>query len=142
MPLVTLSYVSVAAHSMSKDELMEILEVARKRNKELDVTGMLLYRDGYFIQALEGEKENVDMLYEKIAKDPRHHHVHAVEQKEISQRVFGDWAMGFHHLDEEDMGDVEGFTDFLEQPFNMSNVEDTNNRALAMLEIFKSGAAY
>ena len=34
-----------------------------------------MYRDGFFIQALEGEEETVMSLYNKIKTDPRHRSV-------------------------------------------------------------------
>ena len=35
-------------------------------------TSMLLYRDGFFMQAIEGEGDKVDYLFDKIAMDDRH----------------------------------------------------------------------
>ncbi|NJO83577.1 MAG: BLUF domain-containing protein, partial [Blastochloris sp.] len=47
---------------MTDDQLREILVKARDKNRRLNVTGMLLYRDRFFIQALEGEQEVVEPL--------------------------------------------------------------------------------
>jgi hypothetical protein len=60
MGLVSLVYVSVARELMSDEDLKAILEVARRKNAERNITGMLLYRSGYFIQALEGEEADVE----------------------------------------------------------------------------------
>jgi hypothetical protein len=40
------------------------LEQSRENNLRLDVTGMLLYKGGNFMQMLEGEKDAVLGLYE------------------------------------------------------------------------------
>jgi len=72
MGLISLVYVSFANLDMSEDELRDILTKARENNQKLELTGMLLYRNGFFIQALEGEEEVVTALYEKIKQDPRH----------------------------------------------------------------------
>ncbi len=142
MSLVSLAYVSVAIGEITQDDLMSILEIARKRNTELNITGMLLFRNSYFIQALEGEEQVVEELYNKIAKDPRHSHVHKVEIVPITERVFGDWSMGFHNLDGKDLSHIGGFTNFLDEPFNEENINQTRSHALATLEVFKTGTAY
>jgi hypothetical protein len=40
---------------MSDKHLEAMLKKARNKNEKSAITGMLLYRDGFFIQALEGE---------------------------------------------------------------------------------------
>ncbi|MEL6406516.1 MAG: BLUF domain-containing protein, partial [Chloroflexota bacterium] len=62
MALNVIVYVSYASHTMSESELVEILDTARENNQRLNVTGMLLYRDGFFIQALEGEQAVIEPL--------------------------------------------------------------------------------
>ncbi|HSM42684.1 MAG TPA: BLUF domain-containing protein, partial [Afifellaceae bacterium] len=59
-----LVYVSAAHHLMGDDELTEILETSRARNAAAGITGMLLYKDGSFMQLLEGAKTNVLGTYE------------------------------------------------------------------------------
>ena len=49
-------YVSSAVDLFSDEELLKLLDVSRKNNQALDVTGMLLYKGGNFMQFLEGEK--------------------------------------------------------------------------------------
>lgn len=138
MPLVSLVYVSFASHDMSDDELREILEVARRKNKELNVTGMLLYRDGFFIQALEGERNKVDPLYDKIAEDPRHRNVLKVYETEIKHRAFSDWSMGFNKISDEQIAQTPGFTEYLEKPDESHFFKDQPSRATKLLEQFKN----
>lgn len=116
MGLITIVYVSVSSHPMTDDELKTLLEECRAFNSPNQVTGMLLYREGFFIQALEGEAEVVEKLYEGISKDPRHIKVLTVYRNAIEKRTFEDWAMGFNKLTEADGQDIEGFTDFLASP--------------------------
>ena len=48
-----------------------MLTEARERNQQLGVTGLLLYKDGDFIQLLEGDKATVKALFQdSIRKDP------------------------------------------------------------------------
>ena len=93
-----LIYVSSATREMSNEELAEILDTARKENAKASITGMLLYKEGNFMQMLEGEKERVLDLYEKIKKDPRHKDVITVIEREAPKRTFPDWTMGFHNM--------------------------------------------
>ena len=57
-----LVYVSSAVRPFSKSELVELLNVTRDNNSRLGVTGMLLYRDGNFMQVLEGGEPVVRAL--------------------------------------------------------------------------------
>jgi hypothetical protein len=40
---------------MSDDNLKDLLKKSRAKNETLNITGMLLYLDPFFIQVLEGE---------------------------------------------------------------------------------------
>ena len=137
MGLINLVYVSYASHKMSGDELKSLLEEARENNAKLDVTGMLLYRDGFFIQALEGAEDTVMPLYDKIAKDERHNHVLLVYKGKISERTFKDWSMGLRNLDEVDFSNVPGYSDFLDKDFTPQYFEENPNRATGLLKTFK-----
>ena len=50
-------YCSQAEIDFSPEELVELLELARLRNAEAGLTGMLLYCSQSFLQMLEGETE-------------------------------------------------------------------------------------
>ena len=65
-----LTYVSTAARELSKDDLNELLAQCRENNAKLGITGMLLYKDGNFMQVLEGEETVVRSIYAKISGDP------------------------------------------------------------------------
>ncbi|HEX2623013.1 MAG TPA: BLUF domain-containing protein [Phototrophicaceae bacterium] len=138
MSLVSLVYVSVSSSLMNDDELRQLLAKCRENNQKLDVTGMLLYKDGLFIQTLEGEAGVVANLYDKIAQDPRHYNILKVYQDQISVRSFPNWTMGFNKLPEvEPVGQSwEGYTDFLAQPHPEYFMEHPD-RARALLESFK-----
>lgn len=141
MSLHSLVYVSIESRPMSPEDIKDILDTARSFNKEQDITGMLLYRGGYFIQALEGEAERVQTLYNNIAKDDRHRNVLMVYNSPIEKRAFGSWSMGFKDLDGMNPDTLEGFTDFLTQPITPEMIGD-GSRAKAFLELFKEEVNY
>lgn len=136
MSVHCLVYVSLANQEMSDDHLQSLLKKARTKNKILDVTGMLLFRDGFFMQALEGELKDIENIYEIISKDPRHSGLILIYKKPIKQRSFPDWTMGFNKIDDKSLESIEGYTKFLKNPtpefFNLRASE-----AEAFLDQFK-----
>lgn len=67
-----LVYISAANKELPEEELQEILVKARINNESLDISGMLLFHQGSFIQALEGPQSAVESLYNKISEDTTH----------------------------------------------------------------------
>ena len=66
------------------------------RNKAVGVTGMLVFHDGAFLQAIEGEKRAVNEIFARIQNDPRHGDLVVLHRGPgPEQRVFGEWSMGF-----------------------------------------------
>lgn len=96
--MIRLVYSSAARAGMDEAELKRILEAARTRNARREVTGMLLYRDGVFLQLLEGQEVDVRYVYSRIAQDPRHHRVVKLMEETITQRDFASWSMGYQVL--------------------------------------------
>ena len=72
--LVELLYCSVSvAPQLTNRDLEQILASARCRNSAADITGMLIYYRGEFVQILEGNKKSVENVYEKfIGPDAKH----------------------------------------------------------------------
>lgn len=95
--LRSLLYVSISAlePSREQDEIEDIIEVARRRNEELDVTGALIFTGRHFAQLLEGPGENVDALMDSIGADHRHHSLRVVRNVAAEGRRFPDWSMAY-----------------------------------------------
>lgn len=137
MGMICLTYVSFATCPMTDDDLKAILSVARSTNEELGITGMLLYRDGFFIQALEGEAHHVNALYDKIRQDPRHRNVVTVDIHPIDKRTFVGWHMGFNKITADAIcGLDDAYTDFLNNP-NAAYFTDKPDRAKILLHSFR-----
>lgn len=88
-------YSSAARANVGEQELKTILECARVRNARREVTGMLLFRDGVFIQLLEGSDVEVNLVFESIRRDPRHQRVTVLVDEPITERAFASWSMAF-----------------------------------------------
>lgn len=98
--------------SLTSSDVKEILKKAKENNRTKNITGVLLYLDKNFIQVLEGEKEDVIKLYQKISLDSRHKNVIKVIEGNIPHRQFDKWDMGFVEIDSEDLRDLKEYKDF------------------------------
>lgn len=88
-------YRSYKSDYFDESEVKNILTVSQKNNALLDITGILIYRDGIFIQLLEGDKKTISELYtSKIAKDERHKDCRVLMNLENQARIFPQWSMG------------------------------------------------
>jgi len=132
-----LVYVSAATMAFSHEELVALLASSRKNNSAADVSGMLLYKDGNFMQVLEGKKDTVLALYNKINLDPRHKGVIKLLDGERDMRCFPEWSMGFHDLNNEELKNLPGFTDFLSTRLRPEEFSDNPDRCLTLLLSFK-----
>lgn len=94
-----LIYHSKESKPLSDEALAILLEKSRIKNKTLDITGCLIYHEQKFIQILEGEKEILLKLYEAIQQDTRHQNVTLVDIFPKKERLFSQWNMYYHNLD-------------------------------------------
>lgn len=98
-----LMYVSHAKQDFSDSELTDLLIKARKNNSHLNITGMLIYRNGNFLQVLEGDEDAVKKLYTIIQADERHDGTIIISEGQISERQFERWAMDFRYYTKNDL---------------------------------------
>lgn len=132
-----LLYASSAVKLMSDEELLELWRVSRENNVPADISGLLLYRNGSFLQVMEGEETAVKALFSKILRDPRHKDVHVLAQGPAASRMFPDWSMGFKNISQYTEKELPGFSDFLENPFTAQIFEGKISRIQIFLETFK-----
>ncbi|MDQ6808170.1 MAG: BLUF domain-containing protein [Verrucomicrobiota bacterium] len=132
-----LVYVSIARDALRREDLLELLRVSRQNNMRDGITGLLLYKDGKFMQLLEGAEEAVLRTYCRIEKDRRHHGVTILLQDEIAERDFADWSMAFHDLDLEIARTTPGFSDFLNMEFSVFQFASDPSKAHQLLRVFR-----
>jgi len=110
---------------MTNEELSSILEDSRQWNYDHGITGMLLYVEGIFasfekrniesstsgrfMQILEGSKDEVENIFNKIKQDPRHFNVTTLQNAPSPDRYFEFWQMGFKILSTSDLKDNAHF---------------------------------
>jgi len=95
MPFARLAYASLAPAPVLSRALMEILEVARFRNRKDDITRLYCYSNKRFLQGLEGPPEAVCETFYRIVRDTRHSEIRLLDFRHTASRLFGDWTMGF-----------------------------------------------
>ncbi|MBI1396171.1 MAG: blue light sensor protein [Betaproteobacteria bacterium] len=98
--MVQLVYSSQPTKQMASRDLMEILDVARERNQDARITGLLCYAGSHFLQVLEGERKQVCETFYRIADDERHSDVTIIDYNYPPERLFTDWTMGYAGLGE------------------------------------------
>lgn len=73
--------------------LSDIVRVSSKHNPELQITGIISYREGQYLQVLEGPYAAVDKLMAKITSDPRHEDIWVFLEKNVTERSFDNWGV-------------------------------------------------
>lgn len=90
-----ISYISTAHKDLQEQGVNDIMTETKNYNGDLEISGILLYNERSFFQLLEGEKEVVQRLYEKILKDSRHHNLIKFLEKEVSRPPYDGYLTGF-----------------------------------------------
>jgi len=139
--LFHLIYVSTAVLPMSENDLADLLKQCSARNERNRITGMLLYKNGHFMQVLEGDEARVMEIFADIEKDKRHKSVDILRAEFIQYRDFPDWSMGFANIDKLNASTTHGFTRFLELDFRSDYFSEDSVEAHAMLLAFKESPA-
>ena len=119
--MIRLIYVSTTTRQLGDNEMVDILEVARKTNKLIDISGVLLRKGDQFFQILEGDEDKVNELYHRICKDPRHKDCELLSTKPIENRGFADWEMGFLSLDGNNLSSLEGYSEVMKEDYHFGN---------------------
>lgn len=112
MALYNLIYRSQAAFPFSDEVLTGLLMECRMKNSQKNISGILLYGYGFFIQMLEGDKHDVrSLFFEKIMHDTRHNAVKILSEGPSYKRLYPEWSMAFRPYDPEALLDVVGYVD-------------------------------
>lgn len=125
-----LVYLSAARREFSTQELRDLLATARAHNAAADVTGLLLYSQGSFMQLLEGSEAAVLSTFARVERDRRHHRVVRMLERQVEERAFPDWSMGLRPLELTQLGGAAGVSTFLAAPDEHALLPDLGLRML------------
>jgi hypothetical protein len=134
----TTVYTSTATRHLTEDDLAELLRQCLRNNARVGLTGLLLYRDGRFMQVLEGPDDAVRDVFAVIAADDRHSEVRLLLDEGITERAFPDWGMAFRTVDDATARQLDGYDEFLDRPAVAAARPDAPSRARWLLEWFRS----
>jgi hypothetical protein len=135
--MIFLVYLSSTVELLSPTELRDLLAHSRANNVRLGITGMLLYKDGNFMQVLEGEPDAVQALYATIGRDSRHRGLLILLQGPLAERQYPGWSMGFRDLKAADVRLMPGYTEFLNTPLTGAEFASNPSRCQKLLLTFK-----
>ncbi len=134
-----LAYFSTSTQHFSENDLNELLVTSQKNNQQINITGILLFIEGCFLQILEGNKDTVQTLYKKVKEDTRHDDVIKIFDGEKQERSFDKWSMGFKNLPFIDYKKQTGFEDLSNQDFIDNVIKKGHPKVVRTLEIFYNG---
>jgi len=112
--MLQIAYTSVAADAFGPGDIFKIVESSNRNNANVGVTGFLMFKEGQFLQILEGDPEALNTLMRVIEKDERHHSIETFSREEISERLFPQWGMK-RFVPPTTLADLADFHDILDQ---------------------------
>ena len=72
-----------------------ILTASRRANRAAGLSGLLVHHLTHYMQCLEGTPAAVQATFDRITRDPRHHHVVTHYLEPVEDRAFGSWFMAY-----------------------------------------------
>ena len=133
--LVHCIYTSVQSRPLGPETIDTLVRHSRESNRANDITGVLLHVGATFFQVLEGPRDQVDKLYQKILVDPRHTHVTRIIYEPIVKRFFADSSMRLATLSPDELAAA------LEEPRSTESLLAglDEGRAKRLLRAFSEG---
>jgi hypothetical protein len=132
-----LVYLSAAVTWFSSRELRDMLVTCRANNLRDGITGMLLYKDGNFMQVLEGDEGAVNALHQRINADLRHRGLVVIDSGHSPAREFGSWSMAFTDLSANTATMPEGYSEFMDTPLTEPSFIHKPDHCRKLLQMFR-----
>ena len=108
MKLRRVIYTSQATKQLSKRNLLDLLHEARAFNLEDGISGLLMHKEGYFLQVLEGNSKVIEDLLIRIHKDTRHNNFKIIQDSFVENRLFATWSMACTDFDDPTLSFIPG----------------------------------
>lgn len=135
--LVRLLYASRAVGTIDVATIGAILQQSRRHNPSSGITGVLCHSERFYLQLIEGGREQVNSLYARILADARHMGVTLLHYEEIGERRYAGWTMGQTNLDKLNPGTLLRYSTLPEfDPFALGA-----NSSLALVDELMAGAS-
>lgn len=93
-----LCYVSTA-NNLLNFEIKDLCQQTESDNIKKNISGVLIYNGGNFLQYIEGHEGDIKTLfYQKITNDSRHKNSIVLVEKKIENLYFDGYAAGFSSI--------------------------------------------
>ncbi|AXT45590.1 MULTISPECIES: BLUF domain-containing protein [Chromobacterium] len=93
--MIRLIYSSAAHHPVSAETMHNRIRRFRDYNQSQGIASVLLMLNDDFLQILEGPEENIDALYQRIARDPLHHQLTLLSREEIDHPMLANHPLEY-----------------------------------------------
>ncbi len=98
--MLCVAYISSARPDLTVQDMVRIATTSTRNNSKAQITGVLTYHDGLFMQIVEGEDKMVEALLKRVHKDPRHHSLREIFRLPITERHFATWGTALACVDD------------------------------------------
>lgn len=129
----TICYFSDAHDFTKEEDVNELFRAVSVYNNSNNIYGILLHFAGKYLQILEGDKNCIRELYEKIQLDKRHSNIYEVFNKQADSLFFENYSSKFNILKtKKDLVNIQKYLD----SNGMSSRSDKLSRLLAPFIMF------
>jgi hypothetical protein len=129
-PVRSIVFFSTAAVPMSARDLAALGRECAELDSHVGITGMLLHKNGNFLQVMEGSRAVICDMFARISADPRHTGIRKICDRTIPRREFDGQAVSFKNLD-----DLPPGSPYL-SPFSYEAFRDDPDLAVLILAFF------
>ena len=141
MALYHVIYSSTATERLSQRAMLELLKISRRNNEARGLTGMLLYRNGTYMQFLEGPREEVVRLLGRLRADQRHRAFRILREGTLPERLFSEWSMAYKNLaglrGGSVKGGVPGYSERLQANCDAPGEDEAKDPAQLLIDMFR-----
>ena len=138
--LFRMAYISAASKPFSKGRLRNLVNNSRSLNATSGITGILLHKEGHFMQLMEGSEPAVKAAFDRICRDTRHFGIIVLIKESADERHYPGQPMAFQNLDLPEQRTVPGYDEFLDTPLTGKEFASQPSRGEKLLLLFKPGS--
>ncbi|MFT4682083.1 MAG: hypothetical protein ACI9FU_001562 [Granulosicoccus sp.] len=131
--LYHLLFTSIARDDLDDVALYDLLIESAENNRQNQLTGLLAYRDGAFLETLEGDRKRVFETYDRIKDDERHIDVTLLELEPIEERQFTGFNMCFESKLEKTLSQSGHYMNYTDAESLLSDIKKPTKGVIEML---------
>ncbi|AUC77252.1 BLUF domain-containing protein [Olleya sp. Bg11-27] len=109
-------YTSQSTKQFNKRDLLDLLHDSRAFNTMDNISGVLMHKNGLFLQIIEGKSKDLENLIERLRRDTRHNNLKIIDDQLVEDRIFANWSMGCADFDDPTLSLIPGIRTDLSDP--------------------------